>query len=279
PLRPADGGVLKRAGHTEASVDLARLAGLNPAGALCEIVHDDGTMMRLPALRRFADEHGLALVSIADLIAYRRRTEVLVVRAAETRLPTLHGEWRAIGYRDTLDGLEHVALVKGELGDGEDLLVRVHSECLTGDVFGSTRCDCGAQLDAAMAAVSAEGRGVVLYVRGHEGRGIGLLHKLRAYELQDGGADTVDANLELGLPADARDYGTGAQILTDLGVCSMRLLTNNPSKRAGLEGFGLRVLGRVPLPVVATADNLRYLRAKRDRMGHDLPGLPEGGPT
>jgi 3,4-dihydroxy 2-butanone 4-phosphate synthase / GTP cyclohydrolase II len=277
PLRYRDGGVLVRAGHTEAAVDLARLAGLSPAGALCELVHDEGQMMRLPALRAFADEHGLALVSIADLIAYRRRTEVLVTRAAETRLPTLHGVWRALGYRDRIDGLEHVALVKGEIGDGEDLLVRVHSECLTGDVFGSTRCDCGAQLDAAMELVEAEGRGVVLYVRGHEGRGIGLLHKLRAYELQDDGRDTVDANLDLGLPADARDYGTGAQVLADLGVRSMRLVTNNPTKRAGLEGFGLRVTGRVPLPVVATEENLRYLRAKRDRMGHDLPGLPGPG--
>jgi len=275
PLRYREGGVLVRAGHTEASVDLARLAGLNPAGALCELVHDDGAMMRLPALRAFADEHGLALVSIADLIAYRRRTEKLVHREVETRLPTVHGEWRAVGYRDTLDSREHVALVKGELGDGEDVLVRVHSECLTGDVFGSTRCDCGTQLDAAMAAVDDEGRGIVLYVRGHEGRGIGLLHKLRAYQLQDGGADTVDANLALGLPADARDYGTGAQILADLGVRSMRLITNNPTKRAGLEGFGLRVSGRVPLPVATTADNLAYLLAKRDRMGHELPGLPD----
>jgi 3,4-dihydroxy 2-butanone 4-phosphate synthase / GTP cyclohydrolase II len=271
PLRALDGGVLRRPGHTEAAVDLARLAGLTPAGAICEIVHDDGSMMRAPQLREFADEHGLAMISIADLITYRRRTERTVVRAAETTLPTRHGEFLAVGYVSTLDGVEHVALVRGDLGDGEDVLVRVHSECLTGDVMGSLRCDCGPQLEASLEAVAEEGRGVVLYVRGHEGRGIGLVHKLQAYQLQDAGADTVDANLELGLPADARDYGTGAQILADLGVRSMRLLTNNPAKRAGLEGYGLAVLGRVALPVTATAHNLRYLETKRDRMGHDLP--------
>jgi 3,4-dihydroxy 2-butanone 4-phosphate synthase/GTP cyclohydrolase II len=284
PLRAAEGGVLRRPGHTEAAVDLARLAGLTPAGVVCEIVNDDGTMARLPDLRRFADVHGLALVSIADLIAYRRRTERTVVRLVETTLPTRYGRWRAFGYRGMLDGAEHVALTYGDIGDGEDVLVRVHSECLTGDVFGSLRCDCGPQLDVALSAIAEEGRGVILYVRGHEGRGIGLLHKLQAYELQDGGADTVDANLALGLPVDARDYGTGAQILADIGVRSMRLLTNNPAKRAGLEGFGLRVVGRVPLPVTPTPDNLRYLRTKRDRMGHDIPGLdpverPEGSPT
>ncbi|CAN5714708.1 bifunctional 3,4-dihydroxy-2-butanone-4-phosphate synthase/GTP cyclohydrolase II [soil metagenome] len=284
PLRAAEGGVLRRPGHTEAAVDLARLAGLTPAGVVCEIVNDDGTMARLPDLRRFADVHGLALVSIADLIAYRRRTERTVVRLVETTLPTRYGRWRAFGYRGMLDGAEHVALAYGDIGDGEDVLVRVHSECLTGDVFGSLRCDCGPQLDVALSAIAEEGRGVILYVRGHEGRGIGLLHKLQAYELQDGGADTVDANLALGLPVDARDYGTGAQILADIGVRSMRLLTNNPAKRAGLEGFGLRVVGRVPLPVTPTPDNLRYLRTKRDRMGHDIPGLdpverPEGSPT
>jgi 3,4-dihydroxy 2-butanone 4-phosphate synthase/GTP cyclohydrolase II len=271
PLRALDGGVLRRPGHTEAAVDLARLAGLTPAGAICEIVHDDGSMMRAPQLREFADEHGLAMISIADLITYRRRTERTVVRAAETTLPTRHGEFLAVGYVSTLDGVEHVALVRGDLGDGQDVLVRVHSECLTGDVMGSLRCDCGPQLEASLEAVAEEGRGVVLYVRGHEGRGIGLVHKLQAYQLQDAGADTVDANLELGLPADARDYGTGAQILADLGVRSMRLLTNNPAKRAGLEGYGLAVLGRVALPVTATAHNLRYLETKRDRMGHDLP--------
>ena len=271
PLRAVQGGVLHRPGHTEAAVDLARLAGLSPAGALCEMVNDDGSMMRAPACRAFADEHGLVMISIADLIAYRRRFETQVLRVAETILPTVHGEFRAFGYRSTLDAVEHVALVFGELGDGADVLVRVHSECLTGDVLGSLRCDCGPQLAAALDTVAAEGRGIVLYMRGHEGRGIGLAHKLQAYQLQDGGADTVDANLELGLPADARDYGTGAQILTDLGVRSMRLLTNNPTKRAGLEGYGLEILSRVALPVHATSQNLRYLETKRDRMGHDLP--------
>jgi len=273
PLRAKPGGVLRRPGHTEAAVDLARLAGLRPAGVICEIVQEDGTMARLPQLREFAREHGLALVSIADLIAYRRRNESQVTRVAEARIPTSHGPFRAVGYQSVLDGTDHVALVRGELGDGEDVLVRVHSECLTGDVFGSRRCDCGPQLDSALEAVSREGRGVVLYVRGHEGRGIGLMHKLQAYQLQDHGSDTVDANLELGLPADARDYGTGAQILVDLGVRSMRLLSNNPDKRVGLEGYGLEIVGRVPLPTLATPENLRYLKTKRDRMGHDLPGL------
>jgi 3,4-dihydroxy 2-butanone 4-phosphate synthase/GTP cyclohydrolase II len=271
PLRAAEGGVLRRTGHTEAAVDMARLAGLRPAGVVCEIVHDDGSMMRAPALRAFADEHGLLMISIADLVHYRRHTERSVVRAAETVLPTAYGDFRAVGYRSTLDGVEHVAFVRGDLGDGADVLVRVHSECLTGDVFGSLRCDCGPQLHAALAAVSREGRGVVLYMRGHEGRGIGLVHKLQAYQLQDDGADTVDANLSLGLPADARDYGTGAQILAELGVRSMRLLTNNPAKRAGLEGYGLEIVGRVRLPVRATTQNLFYLQTKRDRMGHDLP--------
>jgi 3,4-dihydroxy 2-butanone 4-phosphate synthase/GTP cyclohydrolase II len=273
PLRAKDGGVLVRPGHTEAAVDLARLAGLRPAGVICEIVNPDGTMARLPQLREFAAEHDVAIVSIAALISYRRRTESLVERVASTRLPTRHGEFTAHGYRDTVDGVEHVALVAGDLGDGTDVLVRVHSECLTGDVLGSLRCDCGPQLEAALDAVAAEGRGIVLYMRGHEGRGIGLLHKLRAYQLQDLGHDTVDANLELGLPADARDYGTAAQILTDLGVRDLRLLTNNPAKRAGLEEHGLKVTGRVALPVYVTDSNLRYLRTKRDRMGHDLPGL------
>ena len=271
PLRAVNGGVLHRPGHTEAAVDLARLAGLAPAGALCEMVNDDGSMMRAPACRAFADEHGLVMISIADLIAYRRRFETQVLRVAETILPTVHGEFRAFGYRSTLDAVEHVALVFGDIADGADVLVRVHSECLTGDVLGSLRCDCGPQLAAALDTVAAEGRGIVLYMRGHEGRGIGLAHKLQAYQLQDGGADTVDANLELGLPADARDYGTGAQILTDLGVRSIRLLTNNPTKRAGLEGYGLEILSRVALPVHATSQNLRYLETKRDRMGHDLP--------
>ena len=275
PLRAREGGVLRRTGHTEAAVDLARLAGLRPAGVLCELVSqkDEGDMARLEECAAFAAEHGLAIISIADLVAYRRRYESQVQRVAGARLPTAHGEFEAVGYDSVLDGIEHIALVRGEIGDGEDVLVRVHSECLTGDVFGSRRCDCGPQLDAALAAVAAAGRGVVLYMRGHEGRGIGLMHKLQAYQLQDGGSDTVDANLELGLPADARDYGTGAQILADLGVRSMRLLTNNPTKRAGLEGYGLEIVGRVPLPTLATPENLRYLKTKRDRMGHDLPGL------
>jgi 3,4-dihydroxy 2-butanone 4-phosphate synthase/GTP cyclohydrolase II len=238
---------------------------------LCELVNDDGTMKRLPDLRAFAEEHGIMLVTIADIIAYRRTNERQVQQAATTRLPTDFGEFTAIGYRSTVDGTEHLALVRGEIGDGDDVLVRVHSECLTGDVFGSLRCDCGPQLHAAMRRIGQEGRGVVLYVRGHEGRGIGLLHKLAAYALQDDGADTVDANLELGLPADARDYGTGAQILADLGVRTMRLLTNNPAKRAGLEGYGLRIVERVPLAVTPNDHNLAYLRTKRDRMGHTLP--------
>jgi len=275
PLRAKAGGVLRRPGHTEASVDLARMAGLQPAGALCEIVSqkDDGDMARAEELEVFAGDHDLALVTIADLIAYRRRFEKQVARVAEARIPTPHGSFVAYGYDNVLDGIEHIALVCGDIGDGEDVLVRVHSECLTGDVFGSLRCDCGPQLDAALAAVAEEGRGVVLYVRGHEGRGIGLMHKLQAYQLQESGADTVDANLALGMPADARDYGTGAQILVDLGVRSMRLLTNNPDKRAGLEGYGLRVVERVALPIRPTRENLHYLRTKRDRMGHDLPDL------
>jgi 3,4-dihydroxy 2-butanone 4-phosphate synthase/GTP cyclohydrolase II len=273
PLRAKAGGVLRRPGHTEAAIDLSVLAGLRPAGVLCEMVNDDGTMMRMPDLEKFAVEHDLALITIADLIAYRRRHETQVERVVETRLPTEHGEFTAVGYRTGVAGAEHVALVFGDLGDGEDVLVRVHSECLTGDVFGSVRCDCGPQLDAALERVAEAGRGVVLYMRGHEGRGIGLLHKLQAYQLQDRGFDTVDANLELGLPADARDYGTGAQILYDLGVRSMRLLTNNPAKRAGLEGYGLTITGRAELPVRQHPENVRYLRTKRDRMGHLLEAL------
>ncbi|MDN5749090.1 MAG: bifunctional 3,4-dihydroxy-2-butanone-4-phosphate synthase/GTP cyclohydrolase II [Pseudonocardia sp.] len=284
PLRARAGGVLRRPGHTEAAVDLSRLAGLSPAGALCEIVSqkNDGEMARADELRVFSEEHDLTLITIADLIAHRRRFEKHVARVAQAKIPTAHGDFTAFGYDSLLDGIEHIAMVRGSVGtvgadgegdDGEDVLVRVHSECLTGDVLGSLRCDCGPQLDAALAAVAAEGRGVVLYMRGHEGRGIGLLHKLQAYQLQEAGADTVDANLALGLPADGRDYGMGAQILSDLGVRSMRLLTNNPDKRAGLEGYGLRITGRVALPVRAGPENLAYLRTKRDRMGHDLPGL------
>ncbi|RKT56381.1 bifunctional 3,4-dihydroxy-2-butanone-4-phosphate synthase/GTP cyclohydrolase II [Saccharothrix australiensis] len=277
PLRARAGGVLRRPGHTEAAVDLARLAGLAPAGVLCEIVSqkDEGDMARRDELEVFAADHDLVLITIADLIAYRRRVETQVVRAAEARIPTAHGTFTAVGYDSKLDGIEHVALVYGDLGDGEDVLVRVHSECLTGDVFGSLRCDCGPQLDASLEAVAAQGRGVVLYMRGHEGRGIGLMHKLQAYQLQDRGADTVDANLALGVPADARDYGTGAQILCELGVKSMRLLTNNPAKRVGLEGYGLTVLDRVPLPISPNPENLRYLRTKRDRMGHELHQLEQ----
>ncbi|MCX5208996.1 bifunctional 3,4-dihydroxy-2-butanone-4-phosphate synthase/GTP cyclohydrolase II [Kitasatospora sp. NBC_00240] len=279
PLRAVEGGVLVRPGHTEASVDLARLAGLTPAGAIAEVVNDDGTMARLPELVAFAREHGLAIISIEDLIAYRRRTELHVDRAAVTALPTAYGEFTAVGYRGTLDGIEHIALVAGGLDadgkvpDGEDLLVRVHSECLTGDVFGSLRCDCGPQLQASLEKVAAAGRGVVLYLRGHEGRGIGLAHKLRAYELQEQGRDTVDANLDLGLPADGRDYSIGAQMLTDLGVRSLTLLTNNPDKVAALTEHGLKVKGREPVPTVPGEHNLAYLRTKRDRMGHELPWL------
>ena len=273
PLRARDGGVLVRPGHTEAAVDLITLAGLAPAGALCEIVKDDGSMARLPELRVFARRHRLALISIADLIAYRRRSEVQIRQVAQARLPLPEGIFRAVGYISTVTNRELIALVHGDIGDGADVLVRVHSECLTGDVLGSLRCDCGPQLHAALDAVVAEGRGVVLYIRGHEGRGIGLLDKLRAYELQDLGADTVDANLNLGLPNDAREYGTGAQVLADLGIRSMRLLTNNPAKRAGLEGYGLTITGRVALPVSVNPENVRYLTTKRDRMGHELEGL------
>jgi 3,4-dihydroxy 2-butanone 4-phosphate synthase/GTP cyclohydrolase II len=278
PLRYREGGVLKRAGHTEASVDLARLAGLYPAGVLCETVNDDGTMSRLPDLVGFAAEHGLKMISIADLIAYRRAHEVLVSRLAEATIPTPHGEFRSYAYESLVDGRTHVALVLGDLGDGTEVLTRVHSECLTGDVFGSLRCDCGAQLERAMEMVGREGRGVVLYVRGHEGRAIGLSHKLQAYELQDQGRDTVEANLELGFPADPRDYGIGAQILVDLGVRTMRLLTNNPAKRAGLEGYGLAISDRIPIQTAPTPQNIGYLRAKREKLGHLLDDLPEAAP-
>jgi 3,4-dihydroxy 2-butanone 4-phosphate synthase / GTP cyclohydrolase II len=274
PLRYAEGGVLRRRGHTEAAVDLALLAGLPPVGVVCEVIGDDGTMLRLPALREFADSHGLALISIEQLIEHRRRTERLVTRVAQTVIPNAHGDWRAHGYRHDIDGTEHLALVYGDLssGDGEDVLTRVHSECLTGDVFGSQRCDCGEQLDAAMARIAERGRGVVLYLRGHEGRGIGLLPKLQAYELQDNGADTVDANLELGLPVDAREYSVAAQLLDDLGVRSVRLLTNNPAKVNALAAHGFGVT-RVPLPPRTTPHNLRYLETKRDRLGHQLENV------
>ena len=276
PLRARPGGVLVRAGHTEAAVDLARLAGCAPAGVLCEIVSEDDPtdMARAPELRRFADAHGLRMISIAQLIEWRRQHEVLVERVTETRLPTDFGEFRAVGYRNTLDGVEHVALVVGDVAGG-DVPVRVHSECLTGDVFGSRRCDCGQQLHYSLRYVQEQGRGVVLYMRGHEGRGIGLLAKLQAYQLQDEGADTVDANLTLGYPADAREFGTGAQILRDLGITSLNLISNNPTKRHGLTGHGISIAGRTPVPVEVHADNVNYLRTKRDRMGHELPEVAE----
>ena len=275
PLRAKDGGVLRRAGHTEAAVDLATLSGMFPAGVICEVMNEDGTMARLPELIEVARRHDLLLISIADLIAHRRRDEVLVGRVAEAKIPTRHGEFRSIAYESTVDGRAHIALVLGEIGDGTDVLTRVHSECLTGDVFGSLRCDCGEQLDRAMELIGLEGRGVILYVRGHEGRAIGITHKLRAYELQDRGRDTVEANLELGFQADQRDYGIGAQILYDVGVRSMRLLTNNPGKRAGLEGYGLRISERIPLQTEPTPQNVGYLRAKREKLGHllDLPDV------
>jgi 3,4-dihydroxy 2-butanone 4-phosphate synthase / GTP cyclohydrolase II len=279
PLRYRDGGVLVRRGHTEAAVDLARLAGLTPAGVLVEVVNDDGTMKRGQQLRDFADEHGLKLISIEQMVHYRRRTESHVLRVAETVLPTSHGAFTAFGYRITVDGSEHVALVYGdpkEIADGQPVLTRVHSECLTGDVFGSERCDCGPQLNEAMDLIVSEGRGVVIYLRGHEGRGIGLLAKLQAYQLQDGGRDTVDANLDLGLPADARHYGAATQILRDLGVGSVRLLTNNPDKTASLESYGVPVKERVALTPRPNDHNLQYLLTKRDRMGHQLDGLDLG---
>jgi 3,4-dihydroxy 2-butanone 4-phosphate synthase/GTP cyclohydrolase II len=274
PLRAKDGGVLRRAGHTEAAVDLAVLAGLFPAGVICEVMNEDGTMARLPELVEVAREHDLKLISIADLIEHRRHREILVSRVAEASLPTPYGEFRAYAYDSLVDGRTHVALVLGEIGEGRGVLTRVHSECLTGDVFGSLRCDCGTQLDRAMELIGKEGRGIVLYVRGHEGRAIGLTHKLRAYELQDKGRDTVEANLELGFSADQREYGIGAQILVDLGVQTMRLLTNNPDKRAGLEGYGLAIEERIPLQTEPTAQNIDYLRTKAEKLGH-LLDVPE----
>ena len=275
PLRYAEGGVLRRAGHTEAAVDLARLAGLPEAGVLCEVVNDDGTMARLPELRVFANTHDLALISIEQLIEYRRRNERQLSRQAQTRIPNAYGQWQAFGYRHEIDGTEYVALAFGDVTGGSDVLTRLHSECLTGDVFGSLRCDCGAQLDAAMAAIAAEGRGVVLYLRGHEGRGVGLLSKLQAYELQDAGADTVDANTQLGLPVDAREYSAGAQMLADLGVRSVRLLTNNPAKVTGLADCGVDITARVPLASAVTPFNLHYLITKRDRLGHEIQDLDD----
>jgi 3,4-dihydroxy 2-butanone 4-phosphate synthase/GTP cyclohydrolase II len=271
PLRARPGGVLERTGQTEAAVDLARLAGLYPAGVICEIMNPDGTMARVPDLERYCAEHGLKMIAISDLIAYRRRSERLVERVAETTMPTTYGEFRAIGYRSRSDDKDHVAMVKGDVRGLEDVLVRVHSECMTGDVFGSLRCDCGEQLKDAMSRVEAEGRGVVLYLS-QEGRGIGLLNKLKAYELQELGLDTVDANLKLGLPADMRDYGIGAEILADLGVKTVRLLTNNPSKVAGLERHGIPVSEQVPIEHPASEHNREYLRTKATRLGHALQG-------
>jgi 3,4-dihydroxy 2-butanone 4-phosphate synthase / GTP cyclohydrolase II len=269
PLRSAPGGVLKRAGHTEAATDLCRLAGLAPVGVLCEVTDKKKLgMARLPELEVFAEEHGLLLITIADLIRYRRRNEKLVRRFAEARLPTPHGEFSCVAYESLLDGEQHIAMVKGDISASSSVLVRVHSECLTGDVFGSLRCDCGPQLDDAMAMIAAEGCGVIIYLRGHEGRGIGIGHKIRAYSLQEAGRDTVDANLDLGFPEDKREYGIGAQMLVDLGVTTMRLITNSPQKYGGLEGFGLDIVERVPSKPHANPENVVYLRTKMDRMGH-----------
>lgn len=276
PLRARDGGVLKRAGHTEAAVDLARMAGLEPAGIICEITNDDGSMSRLPQLVDFCRQHGLLLSSIAELIKYRRHHEKLVTRIGQAQVPTDWGTFTCTAFRSDLDDTEHLAFTVGEVDDGNPVLVRVHSECLTGDVFSSRRCDCGPQLHSAMSLIAQEGRGVVVYLRGHEGRGIGIGHKIRAYSLQDDGMDTVDANTELGLPVDSREYGIGAQILADLGVHKLRLITNNPAKYGGIEGYGLEVVERVSSHVAPTEENLRYLQTKRDRMGHllDLPATP-----
>ena len=272
PLRSRDGGVMVRAGQTEAAVDLARMAGLNPAGVICEIMNEDGTMARVPELTKFARKHGLLMITIADLIQYRMRTERLVKRVAHAQLPTEHGDFQIYLYDNQVDGMTHVALVRGEIGDGKDVLVRVHSKCLTGDVFHSARCDCGAQLDTAMARIAAEGRGVLLYLN-QEGRGIGLVNKIRAYELQDQGLDTVEANERLGFKPDQRDYGIGAQILTDLGIKTMRLLTNNPRKFVGLQGYGLKIVDRVPIEIPASDANRKYLKTKKDKLGHRLSSV------
>ncbi len=272
PLRARDGGVLVRSGHTEAAVDLARIAGLGPAGVICEIMNDDGSMARVPDLTKFARKHGLLVITIADLIQYRMKTERLVKRAATAKLPTEHGAFDLVAYDNNVDGQTHVALVCGDIGDGKDVLVRVHSKCLTGDVFGSSRCDCGPQLDAALGRIAAEGRGILLYLN-QEGRGIGLTNKIRAYALQDQGLDTVEANERLGFKADQRDYGIGAQILHDLGVKTMRLLTNNPRKFVGLQGYGLSVSEAVPLEIPASDHTRRYLKTKKDKLGHTLKGV------
>ncbi|MGC3989055.1 MAG: GTP cyclohydrolase II [Chthoniobacteraceae bacterium] len=270
PLRAVKGGVLQRPGHTEAAADLARLAGLQPVGMLCEIMNEDGTMARGPQLQAFAEKHGLHFITIAELIAYRRRTERIVTRTAEARLPTPHGLFTTHIYRSEIDGIEHIALVKGDLQSRESVLARVHSECFTGDILGSLRCDCGPQLEIALARIEAEGCGVVVYLRGHEGRGIGLTHKLQAYALQDAGLDTVEANLHLGLPVDARSYDIGAQILTDLGVRRIRLMSNNPAKFTELAGYDLQIVDRIPLRVPPNHENLAYLRTKQVKLGHAL---------
>jgi 3,4-dihydroxy 2-butanone 4-phosphate synthase/GTP cyclohydrolase II len=271
PLRAAQGGVLRRAGHTEAGIDLAKLAGLNPIAVIAELVEDDGSIRKYESSYRFARENNLKFISIADIISYRRKHEKQIELISTSELPTKFGNFKAFGYKSIIDGISHIALVAGDIGDGENVLVRVHSECLTGDVMGSLRCDCGDQLQLAMKTISENGRGIVLYVRGHEGRSIGLLNKIAAYGLQDKGRDTVQANLELGFPADARDYGTGAQILVDLGVKTMKLLTNNPAKRAGLEGYGLKIVERVALVAQVNEKNVDYLSTKKNKMGHDIP--------
>ena len=274
PLRAREGGVLKRAGHTEAAVDLARMAGLEPAGIICEIINDDGSMSRLPELIEFSRKHNLLLSSIAELIKYRRHHEKLVTRMGQAQVPTDWGNFTCTAFKSDVDGTEHLAFSLGTVDDGQPVLVRVHSECLTGDVFSSRRCDCGPQLHSAMSLIAEEGRGIVVYLRGHEGRGIGIGHKIRAYSLQDGGLDTVDANTELGLPVDSREYGIGAQILADMGANQLRLITNNPAKYGGIEGYGLEIIERVAINPVATEENIKYLQTKRDRMGH-LFSLPE----
>ena len=271
PLRAAQGGVLRRAGHTEAGIDLAKLAGLNPIAVIAELVEDDGSIRKYESSYRFARENNLKFISIADIISYRRKHEKQIELISTSELPTKFGNFKAFGYKSIIDGISHIALVAGDIGDGENVLVRVHSECLTGDVMGSLRCDCGDQLQLAMTTISENGRGIVLYVRGHEGRSIGLLNKIAAYGLQDKGRDTVQENLELGFPADARDYGTGAQILVDLGVKTMKLLTNNPAKRAGLEGYGLKIVERVALVAQVNEKNVDYLSTKKNKMGHDIP--------
>lgn len=276
PLRYKEGGVLKRAGHTEAAIDLMKIENLYPAGVIAELINDDGTMMRMPQLERFAAEHAIPLISVADIVRYRRKREKLVEKISQARIPTLYGDFTAYVYESKLDGIQHVALVKGEISGKSNVLVRVHSECLTGDIFGSTRCDCGQQLDLAMNKIAQEGFGAIIYLRGHEGRGIGLAHKLRAYQLQDRGLDTVEANIELGLPADSREYGIGAQILSDLGLSTIRLMTNNPSKYRGLSGYDIEITERVHMHSAPTQENHSYLQTKKEKLGHFIE-IAHGG--